>query len=87
MEVVSNLIKYILEGGPNAIIAILILMLLVMGIMLRLTNSSLKAKEKLLDKKTERNEKLLKNYYEANQKVTEALNSVQIALIEIKAKL
>jgi len=87
LEVLSNLIGNVIAGGPEAIVAILVLSLIATLIILRLTYSSLKAKEQLLDKKTERNEKLLDNYYEANTKVTEALNSVQIALVEIKSKL
>lgn len=87
MDVISNLINEIIEGGPNAIIALLLILWIATAIGFKLTYNSLKDKERQLEKKTERNEKLLENYYEASEKVTEALNSVQIALIEIKSKM
>lgn len=87
MEALAKIVESILAGGPNAVIAILVLFLFVTLLVIRALHASNKEKEQALREKEERTEKLLENYYEANKTITEALNSVQIALIEIKSKL
>lgn len=87
MEVLGNLLKYIVSGGPEAIIAILVTLLVICVFVLRLSYNAIKLKDALLEKKADHNEKLLDNYYEGNKRIAEALNSVQIALIELRAKL
>lgn len=70
----------ITDGGPEAIIAVLILAVVML----------LWERKRLLDqllKKEEKIDKIVSDYYRGNITLTEALNSLKTVLFEIKGKL
>lgn len=87
MDFINSIFEAILGGGSGAIVAILFFIIVAILWVIRFMYRTIKHKDDVIEKKVERNEKLIKDYYEANKTVTEALNSIHIALIEIKAKL
>lgn len=87
MDLVKSVFEAVLGGGSDAIIAILLLFLFASLWVMRFMYKTLRHKDTIIEQKVERNETLISNYYEANKTVSEALNSIHIALIEIKSKL
>jgi len=70
----------LLAGGPGALIALLVL---IIGFLVwerkKLTDT--------INKKDEKIEKIIDDYYKGNLTLTEALNGLKTVLIEIKSKL
>lgn len=87
MEATGKLISSILEGGPQAMLAVLLLVIFFCVYIIRTQNTNLKEKDSLLKTREERNEKMMERYHNATLTVVEALNNVEKALVEIKAKL
>lgn len=78
--VIEPLIQRVFSGGPEAIIAVLML-----GIVLLLFE-----RKRLLDqlsKKEEKMEKIVDDYYRGNITLSEALNNLKGVLYEIKGKI
>lgn len=78
--VIEPLIQRVFSGGPEAIIAVLML-----GITLLLFE-----RKRLLDqlaKKEEKMEKIVDDYYRGNITLSEALNNLKGVLYEIKGKI
>lgn len=79
-SVIEPLIQRVFSGGPEAIIAVLML-----GITLLLFE-----RKRLLDqlsKKEEKMEKIVDDYYRGNITLSEALNNLKGVLYEIKGKI
>lgn len=87
MDIFISIFKKVLEGGPEAIIALLLLMMIGCFFIIRYLVKSNKEKEEIIKKTEEKNEKIIEKYFQANLTMSEALKNVQIALIEIKSKL
>lgn len=87
MEAIETLINLILAGGPQAVAAILILVVFFCIYTIRSLNARIKEKDILLKNREERNEQLMERYHDATLTVVGALNNVEKAIVEIKAKL
>lgn len=79
-SIIEQLLLALVSGGPNAIIAVLVLAI----IMLVLERRRLLKK---LDKNEEKIDKIIDDYYKGNMTLSEALNSLKLVLYEIKGKL
>lgn len=76
----APLIERLFQGGPEAIIAILILVTILL----------LWERKRLLDLIARREEKIdaiVENYYQGNMTLTEALNGVKAVMQEVRLKL
>lgn len=82
-----SLLSYVLAGGSNAIIAILLLIILSGIFAVRYLLKELQRSRDETITANERYLKLLETYHDSNYTVTEALNGVKMVLVEIKAKL
>jgi len=80
VELFSGIIGAIMGGGPEAMIAILV----VFVVLLLLDRRRLLAEIKQKDAKVE---KIVDEYYKGNLTLTEALTSLKLVLFEIKGKL
>lgn len=78
--ILQALLTALLAGGPGAIIAILV------GIIVFLLWDRKKLVE-TIDKKEEKIEKIIDDYYKGNLTLTEALNGLKMVLMEIKGQL
>lgn len=78
--VVSPLIERIFNGGPEAIIAVLILAVILLLFERRRLLEQLTKKEEKIDK-------MVDDYYKGNLTLTEALNNLKGVLYEVKGKL
>ena len=87
MEFLISILNAITEGGSGAMVAVLLLIIVLLIFGMKYMFKSLQKKEEIIEQKEAKTEKLIENYYEANKTVTQALNSIHIALVEIKAKL
>lgn len=79
-SLIEKLISALLGGGPQAIIAILLIFI---GLLVlerrRLLND--------IQRKDDKIEKIVDDYYKGNLTLSEALNSLKIVLFEIKSKI
>ncbi|WOB78469.1 hypothetical protein [Brevundimonas nasdae] len=74
------LIDRLFEGGPESIIAILVILTILL----------LWERKRLLDLIARREEKIdaiVENYYQGNMTLTEALNGVKAVMLEVRLKL
>ncbi len=78
--IIEKLLLALFNGGPQAIIAVLLMVI----IGLFLERRRLLAE---LIKKDEKIDKIIDDYYKGNMTLTEALNSLKSVLYEIKSKL
>jgi F0F1-type ATP synthase membrane subunit b/b' len=78
--ILQTLLTALLAGGPGAIIAILV------GIIAFLMWERKKLVE-AIDKKEEKIEKIIDDYYKGYLTLTEALNGLKMVLMEMKGKL
>lgn len=78
--VIQALVNALLGGGPGAVIALLV------GAIVLLIWDRRKLLESI-DKKEEKIEKIIDDYYRGNLTLTEALNGLKLVLMEIKGKL
>lgn len=76
----ERLLGALLGGGPQAIIAILLLF-----ITLLIMDRRRILKE--VERKDEKIEKIVDDYYSGNKTLTEALTSLKLVLFEIKARI
>lgn len=76
----EKLISSLLGGGPNAIVAIMLIAIVALVIERKRLLADIKTKE-------ERIEKIVEDYYKGNMTLTEALNSLRMVLYEIKSKI
>lgn len=76
----EKLIGALLSGGPQAIIAILLLFITVLILERRRLLQS-------IDKKDERIDKIVDEYHKGNMTLSEALNGLKLVLYEVKSKL
>lgn len=78
--IIQKIMEAVLGGGPTAIIALLLALL---GGLIwdrkRLTTA--------LDKKDKKIEQIVDDYHKGNITLVEALNSLKMVMVEIKAKL
>ncbi|RYF46800.1 MAG: hypothetical protein EOO38_13410 [Cytophagaceae bacterium] len=79
-SIFEKLIGALLGGGPQALIAILMLIIVVL-IMDR------RRLVKEVERKDEKIEKIVDDYYKGNLTLSEALNSLKMVLYEIKGRL
>lgn len=80
MDIVPDLLKAMLGGGPQAIIAVLLFLI----IMLLAERRRLIAE---IQKKDDKIDKIIDEYYKGNLTLSEALNSLKLVLFEIKSKI
>ena len=79
-SLIQKLLDTLLAGGPAAIVAILVFMIIAL----------LWERHRLLGeitKKDEKIEKIIDDYYKGNMTLSEALISLKLVLYEIKSKL
>ena len=76
----DKLLAAALGGGPQAVIAILMLIIVVLVL-------DRKRLVKEIEKKDEKLEKIVDDYYKGNLTLTEALNSMKLLLYELKGGL
>ena len=79
-NLIQNLLNALLSGGPHAIIAVLVL--IIIGLLVdrhRLVKD--------VGRKDEKIEKIVDDYYRGNITLTDALNSLKNVLYEIRLKL
>lgn len=80
MEILGKLVEEIVKGGPGAVIAILLGIIVAMGFIIwKLWNAMTKDREKI--------EKLFDDYHKGNLTMVETLNGLKMVLMEIKAKI
>lgn len=79
-NIIEKLIGALLGGGPQAIIAILLLM-----ITLLILDRRRILKE--VERKDEKIEKIVDDYYSGNKTLTESLTSLRMVLLEIKSRI
>lgn len=79
-ELLKLLVENIATGGSVAIITLL---LLFVGLLIWDRRRLIKD----LDKKEEKIDKIIDDYYKGNMTLTDALNGLKLVLVEIKAKL
>lgn len=77
--IVTNLVAILVSGGPQAIIAVLILVIVMLIFDRKRMNAEMSKKDDKLDK-------IIDDYYKGNTTLSEALNSLKMVLYEIKAK-
>ena len=79
-EIIQSVVQVIAKGDANALVAILLLIIVVLGwFCFRMM--------KQLEKKDDKIYKIIDDYSKNNITITEALNGLKTVLIEIKAKL
>ena len=78
--VVSPLIDRLFAGGPEAIIAVLVLAIILLLFERRRLLEQLSKKEEKIDK-------IVDDYYKGNLTLSEALNNLKGVLYEVKSKL
>lgn len=79
-DIISNLLSAITTGGQSSLIAVMIIVIAALGwYCYRLMQQ--------LEKKDEKIYKIIDDYSKNNLTIAEALNSLKMVLIEIKAKL
>ena len=79
-SLIEKLIAAVLGGGPQAVIAILLLIIAVLFLERRRL-------VKEIEKKDDKIERIVDDYYKGNLTLSEALNSLRIVLFEIKSKI
>ena len=79
-SIVEKLLTAMIEGGPPAVIAVLLLV--IVGLIFE--RKRLLAE---LIKKDEKIDKIIDDYYKGNMTLSDALNSLKMVLYEIKSKL
>lgn len=81
METILNtILQALMGGGPGAIIALLVAFIAVLLWHIRQLYKD-------VEKKDDKIEKILDDYHKGNLTLTEALTSLKMVLVEIKAKL
>ena len=80
MDFFEKVFEYVMTGGPNAIIALLVL--IIFGLIMDRKNlrDDIKRKEERLDK-------IVDDYHQGNLTIAEAMNSLKYVLAEIKGKI
>ena len=78
--IIEKLLLALFNGGPQAISAVLVL---VIGLLFMERRRLLKE----ITKKDDKIDKIIDDYYKGNMTLTEALNSLKMVLYEIKGKL
>ena len=79
-DIIQSVVQVIAKGDANALVAILLLIIVVLGwFCFRMM--------KQLEKKDDKIYKIIDDYSKNNITITEALNGLKTVLIEIKAKL
>jgi len=78
-SIITNLIAILVSGGPQAVIAVLVLFIVLLLLDRKRLNAELSKKDIKLDK-------IIEDYYKGNLTLSEALNSLKLVLYEIKAK-
>lgn len=76
----TDLLTILLNGGPHAIISILVLVIIIMYIDRRRLIADLNKKDAKIDQ-------IIDDYYKGNLTLSDALNSLKVVLYEIKARL
>lgn len=79
-DLIQKLLVALLGGGPSAIIAVLLIII----IFLVLERRRLL---KEIEKKDDKIDKIIDDYYKGNMTISEAFNSLKMVLFEIKSKL
>jgi cell division protein FtsL len=79
-SVIEKLLITLLGGGPTAIIAVLVI-IIVFLVMER------KRLLKEIEKKDDKIDRIIDDYYKGNMTISEAFNSLKMVLFEIKGKL
>ena len=78
--IIEKLLEALLGGGPMAIIAVL---MIVIGALVMERKRLLKE----IEKKDDKIDKIIDDYYKGNMTISEAFNSLKLVLFEIKGKL
>lgn len=78
--IITDLINVLLGGGPQAIIAILVLVIVLLVLDRRRLLADIHRKDAKIDQ-------IIDDYYKGNLTLSEALNSLKIVLYEIKSKI
>ena len=76
----QSLIPMIISGGQGAIVAILVVVIVFLFIERKRLIHDIEKKENKIDK-------IIEDYYKGNISLTEALNSLRIIMIELKSEL
>lgn len=78
--VFQELFKAILEGGPGAVTAVLLVVVAFLLLEVRRLRGEVQKKDERLDK-------IADDFYQSSMTLAEALNSLKVLLHEMKAKL
>jgi hypothetical protein len=79
-SVIEKLLVTLLGGGPTAIIAVLVI---IIGFLVLERKRLLKE----IEKKDDKIDRIIDDYYKGNMTISEAFNSLKMVLFEIKGKL
>lgn len=79
-SIIEPLVVALLTGGPSAVVAVLLLVIIGLYLERRRLLADLNKKEEKIDK-------IIDDYYKGNMTLSEALNSLKMVLYEIKGKL
>jgi len=79
-DIIKLLISTTLQGGPGAIVALLIVLI---GLLLWDRRSLVQK----IDQKDAKIEKIIEDYFKGTSTIAEALNGLKVVLAEIKGKL
>lgn len=78
--IVEKLLVALIEGGPQAVIAVLVIV--IVGLFFERRRLL-----KEIEKKDDKIDKIIDDYYRGNMTISEAFNSLKMVLFEIKSKL
>lgn len=78
--IIEKLLVALLGGGPTALIAVLVIAVLALVMERRRLL-------KEIEKKDDKIDKIIDDYYKGNMTISEAFNSLKMVLFEIKGKL
>lgn len=78
--IIEKLVLFLFGGGPQAIIAVLLIVIIALIIERRRLLAEINRKDEKIDK-------IIDDYYKGNMTLSEALNGLKLVLYELKGKI